>query len=84
MQPQKVLVVVGTRPDALKMAPVIHRLRAEPDAFTPVVCATAQHRELLDSALSIFHIKPDIEPERSREVERRDSATGEKSGDGTR
>jgi UDP-N-acetylglucosamine 2-epimerase len=56
----KVLVVVGTRPEAIKMAPVVLRLRAEP-AFETVVCATAQHRDLLDSALALFGIAPDVD-----------------------
>lgn len=58
--PMKVLVVVGTRPEAIKMAPVVLRLRAEP-GFETVVCATAQHRDLLDSALAMFGIAPDID-----------------------
>ncbi|HET9796319.1 MAG TPA: UDP-N-acetylglucosamine 2-epimerase (non-hydrolyzing) [Thermoanaerobaculia bacterium] len=56
----KVLVVVGTRPEAIKMAPVVLRLRAEP-GFETVVCATAQHRDLLDSALALFGIAPDVD-----------------------
>ena len=56
----KVLVVVGTRPEAIKMAPVVLRLRAEA-GFETVVCATAQHRDLLDSALALFGIVPDID-----------------------
>jgi len=56
----KVMAVVGTRPEAIKMAPVILRLREEP-GFETVVCATAQHRDLLDSALSLFGIRPDLD-----------------------
>ncbi|HET7452137.1 MAG TPA: UDP-N-acetylglucosamine 2-epimerase (non-hydrolyzing), partial [Thermoanaerobaculia bacterium] len=56
----KVLVVVGTRPEAIKMAPVVLRLRDEPGTET-VVCATAQHRDLLDSALALFGIAPDVD-----------------------
>jgi len=56
----KVLVVVGTRPEAIKMAPVVLRLRAQP-GFETVVCATAQHRDLLDSALALFGIVPDVD-----------------------
>jgi UDP-N-acetylglucosamine 2-epimerase (non-hydrolysing) len=56
----KLLVVVGTRPEAIKMAPVIRHLRAEP-ACRVVVCATAQHRQMLDQVLSLFAITPDID-----------------------
>ena len=56
----KLLVVVGTRPEAIKMAPVIRSLRAEPDARV-VVCATAQHREMLDQVFALFEIAPDID-----------------------
>jgi len=54
-----VLVVFGTRPDAVKMAPVVHVLRAYPEEFTPVIVATAQHREMLDQVLRVFEIAPD-------------------------
>ena len=56
----KLLVVVGTRPEAIKMAPVIRSLRAEPAARV-VVCATAQHREMLDQVFALFEIAPDID-----------------------
>ena len=56
----KLLVVVGTRPEAIKMAPVIRRLRREPGCEVRV-CATAQHRAMLDQALSLFGITPDID-----------------------
>jgi len=59
--PRRILVVVGTRPEAVKMAPVIRRLRREPAVFSTVVCATAQHREMLDSVLSLFEIEPDVD-----------------------
>ena len=57
----KVMVVVGTRPEAIKVAPVIERLKRQPDDFETIIVATAQHRELLDQALSLFHISPDID-----------------------
>lgn len=59
--PQKILAVVGTRPEAIKMAPVISCLARDPQSFTVVVCATAQHREMLDSVLEIFGIRPDVD-----------------------
>ncbi|MGO9378933.1 MAG: non-hydrolyzing UDP-N-acetylglucosamine 2-epimerase [Dissulfurispiraceae bacterium] len=55
----RVAVVVGTRPEAIKMAPVIHELRKSSDLFDVIVIATAQHREMLDQALSLFEIVPD-------------------------
>ena len=58
---QRLLVVVGTRPEAIKMAPVVLRARAEPDLFEVVVCATAQHRELADGVFPVFGIRPDVD-----------------------
>jgi UDP-N-acetylglucosamine 2-epimerase (non-hydrolysing) len=55
----KVLAVFGTRPEAIKMAPVVNALRARPDRFSCVVCVTAQHREMLDQVLDLFSIVPD-------------------------
>ena len=56
---KKVLIVFGTRPEAIKMAPVVHAFRSEPDGFSTMVCVTGQHREMLDQALKIFDIIPD-------------------------
>jgi len=56
--PLKVLTVFGTRPEAIKMAPVIRELAAHPDDITNLVVVTAQHREMLDSVLSHFGIIP--------------------------
>jgi UDP-N-acetylglucosamine 2-epimerase (non-hydrolysing) len=55
----KVLTVFGTRPEAIKMAPVVNALAACPAEFDSVVCVTAQHREMLDQVLDLFQIKPD-------------------------
>ena len=57
----KVLVVIGTRPEAIKMAPVISRLREEPGTFSVELCATAQHRQMLDQVLALFDLAPDID-----------------------
>lgn len=57
----KVLVVIGTRPEAIKLAPVIKQLGCFPDCFQVCVCVTAQHRDMLDQVLSIFNIVPDID-----------------------
>jgi UDP-N-acetylglucosamine 2-epimerase (non-hydrolysing) len=56
-----VLAVVGTRPEAIKLAPVVLRLRQEPEVFAVTLCATAQHRALLDSALGLFGLHPDVD-----------------------
>ena len=56
--PQKILVVFGTRPEAIKLFPVIAALRADP-RFVPVVCVTAQHREMLDQVLAMAGLVPD-------------------------
>ena len=53
----RVLIVFGTRPEAIKLAPVIGELTRRPE-FSPVVCVTAQHREMLDQVLSLFEIRP--------------------------
>ena len=58
---ERILVVVGTRPEAIKLAPVVRRLRREPDRFEVRLCATAQHREMLDSVLSVFELAPDVD-----------------------
>jgi len=57
----KVLSVFGTRPEAIKMAPVIKELERHPSSFTSVVCVTAQHRQMLDQVLSLFDIIPDYD-----------------------
>ena len=56
----KVIVVAGTRPEAIKIAPVIDRLKRQSDDFETIILATAQHRELLDQAFSLFQINPDF------------------------
>ncbi len=57
----KVLSIFGTRPEAIKMAPVVKELSKYPDHFTSVVCVTAQHREMLDQVLGLFGIEPDYD-----------------------
>lgn len=57
---KKVLVIFGTRPEAIKMAPVIRQLECCPD-FESIVCITAQHRQMLDQVLDMFHIMPDYD-----------------------
>ena len=58
---RNILCVIGTRPEAIKMAPVVSALRAHPAGFAVTVVATAQHREMLDQILANFAIRPDID-----------------------
>ena len=58
---KKVLVVFGTRPEAIKMAPVVKELCRRPDEFETKVCVTGQHREMLDQMLEVFDIQPDYD-----------------------
>jgi UDP-N-acetylglucosamine 2-epimerase (non-hydrolysing) len=58
---KRVLFVFGTRPEAIKMAPVILELKKHPTIFDIKVCVTAQHREMLDQVLNLFEIKPDYD-----------------------
>ncbi|WP_197469067.1 UDP-N-acetylglucosamine 2-epimerase, partial [Oleiphilus sp. HI0125] len=57
---KRVLTVFGTRPEAIKMAPVVKALEKEPK-LESLVCVTAQHREMLDQVLKLFEIKPDFD-----------------------
>lgn len=57
----KVLSVIGTRPEAIKMAPVIRALQGRADRIESVVCNTAQHREMVDQVLEVFDLQPDID-----------------------
>jgi UDP-N-acetylglucosamine 2-epimerase len=57
----KVMVAYGTRPEAIKMAPVVTALRRRPERFEITVCTTAQHRHLLDQVHQVFALEPDID-----------------------
>jgi UDP-N-acetylglucosamine 2-epimerase len=57
----KVLCIVGTRPEAIKMAPVIKELTRHPDQVRCTVCSTGQHRQMLDQVFELFRIKPDLD-----------------------
>ena len=61
MSKKKVMVVFGTRPEAIKMAPLVHALKAVTEQFEVQVCVTAQHRHMLDQVLNVFDIIPDID-----------------------
>ncbi|NOQ32553.1 MAG: UDP-N-acetylglucosamine 2-epimerase (non-hydrolyzing) [Helicobacteraceae bacterium] len=58
---QKILIVFGTRPEAIKMAPLVKEFQKHIDAFETKVCVTAQHREMLDQVLDLFDITPDYD-----------------------
>lgn len=57
----KIAVIFGTRPEAIKLAPLIKRLKDNPDRFQAVTIVTAQHREMLDQVLQLFSIQPDFD-----------------------
>lgn len=58
---KKVLLVFGTRPEAIKMAPLVKEFQSFPNQFQTIVCVTGQHREMLDQVLNLFNIKPDYD-----------------------
>ena len=58
---KKLLLVFGTRPEAIKMAPLVRTLKRESLSFDVRVCVTAQHRQMLDQVLDFFQIKPDYD-----------------------
>lgn len=57
----KVLTIFGTRPEAIKMAPLVKEIEKYPEEMESIVCVTAQHREMLDQVLNLFDIKPDFD-----------------------
>lgn len=58
---KKIMFVFGTRPEAIKMCPLVKEFQKHPEDFETVVCVTGQHREMLDMVLSIFDVKPDYD-----------------------
>ena len=58
---KKVMLVFGTRPEAIKMAPLVKEFQKHPDKFETIVCVTGQHRQMLDQVLDLFEIKPDYD-----------------------
>ena len=58
---KKVMLVFGTRPEAIKMCPLVKEFQKHPDDFETIVCVTGQHREMLDQVLTIFDVKPDYD-----------------------
>ncbi len=74
---QKILIVFGTRPEAIKMAPVVKAFLKEKTHFETKVCVTAQHREMLDQVLEFFSIKPDYDLNLMRPNQNLYSLTGD-------
>lgn len=58
---KKAMLVFGTRPEAIKMAPLVKAFQKRSDAFETIVCVTGQHREMLDQVLQLFEIRPDFD-----------------------
>lgn len=58
---KKIVVVFGTRPEAIKMCPLVNELKDHPDDFETIVCATGQHREMLDQVLEVFNVVPEYD-----------------------
>ena len=58
---KKVMLVFGTRPEAIKMCPLVKEFQKHPEVFETIVCVTGQHREMLDQVLKIFDVKPDYD-----------------------
>ena len=58
---KKVMLVFGTRPEAIKMCPLVKELQKRSNEFETIVCVTGQHREMLDQVLTIFDVKPDYD-----------------------
>lgn len=61
MDKKTIMLVFGTRPEAIKMAPLVKEFQKYPEIFTTIVCVTGQHREMLDQVLTLFEIKPDYD-----------------------
>lgn len=60
-KPIKVMTIFGTRPEAVKMAPLVLEFQKHPEYFNPIVAVTAQHRQMLDQVLELFSIQPDYD-----------------------
>ncbi len=58
---KRIMLVFGTRPEAIKMAPLVKEFQKYPEQFQTIVCVTGQHREMLDQVLHLFEIVPDYD-----------------------
>ena len=72
----KIMCIFGTRPEAVKMAPVILEMKRRKGEIESLICVTAQHREMLDSVLETFHITPDYDLNIMRQSQTPESVTG--------
>ena len=72
----KVMSIFGTRPEAIKMAPIIQEMERRKNEIESVICVTAQHREMLDSVLETFNIIPDYDLNIMKKGQTLDSVTG--------
>ena len=61
LKPLKIALIFGTRPEAIKLAPLIKRLKDNPERFEATTIVTAQHREMLDQVLDLFSIQPEYD-----------------------
>lgn len=77
MAKSKILVVFGTRPEAIKMCPLVKELHSRPDEFETVVCVTGQHREMLQQVLNVFGIRPDYDLKIMKDGQTLSDVTGE-------
>jgi UDP-N-acetylglucosamine 2-epimerase len=59
--PKRVLILLGTRPEVIKLAPVVKEFQSRPAEFETIVCSTGQHREMLDQAMRVFQLKADLD-----------------------
>ena len=59
--PLRILVLYGTRPELIKMAPVVRALRRRPESFATILCTTAQHRQMLDQMEQVFALRPELD-----------------------
>ncbi len=75
MAKTKVMIIFGTRPEAIKMAPVVKAFKGRAGLFDTVVCVSGQHRQMLDQVLSLFNINPDIDLDLMQENQSLDSLT---------
>ena len=58
---KKIMLVFGTRPEAIKMCPLVKELKSRPSSFKTIVCVTGQHREMLQQVLDVFDVVPDYD-----------------------
>ena len=77
---KKVMLVFGTRPEAIKMCPLVKEFQKRADEFETIVCVTGQHREMLDQVLKIFEVTPDIEFMYSRNIKKFSGISYKKDG----